>query len=79
MSLREKIIASSLKLFSEKGFHGVSVQDLVNDSATSKGGFYHHFSSKDELLYVIHDKFITYVLSEAHSAKKRSPPNETVA
>ena len=47
MSLREKIIASSLKLFSEKGFHGVSVQDLVNDSATSKGGFYHHFSSKD--------------------------------
>ncbi len=71
MSLREKIIASSLKLFSEKGFHGVSVQDLVNDSATSKGGFYHHFSSKDELLYVIHDKFITYVLSEARAAKEK--------
>nr|WP_289037477.1 TetR/AcrR family transcriptional regulator [uncultured Allobacillus sp.] len=71
MSLREKIIASSLRLFSEKGFHGVSVQDLVNDSMTSKGGFYHHFSSKDELLYVIHDKFITYVLSEAHSAKEK--------
>ncbi len=71
MSLREKIIESSLKLFSEKGFHGVSVQDLVEHSATSKGGFYHHFSSKDELLYVIHDKFISYVLKEGHLAKKK--------
>ncbi|MET3682252.1 AcrR family transcriptional regulator [Alkalibacillus flavidus] len=67
--LKEKIIQSSLVLFSEKGFHGVSVKDIVEYCETSKGGFYHHFKSKDELLFVIHDLFISYVLNEANRAK----------
>ncbi|WP_175615556.1 TetR/AcrR family transcriptional regulator, partial [Piscibacillus halophilus] len=62
---------SSLQLFSEKGFHGVTVRDIVEHCQTSKGGFYHHFKSKDELLYVIHDTFVSYVLNEANQAKKR--------
>lgn len=69
--LREKIIQASLHLFSEKGFHGVSVNDIVKYCDTSKGGFYHHFKSKDELLYVIHDLFITYVLNEANEIKQK--------
>ncbi|MDV2580716.1 TetR/AcrR family transcriptional regulator [Alkalibacillus haloalkaliphilus] len=69
--LKDKIIQSSLVLFSENGFHGVSVKDIVEYCDTSKGGFYHYFNSKDELLYVIHDLFISYVLNEANRAKKR--------
>src|SRR5699024_8197496 len=30
---------------------------------------YHHFTSKDELLYVIHDTFITYVIEKATKAR----------
>lgn len=52
-------------LFEEYGFHGVTVNQIVKDVGTSKGGFYHHFTSKDELLFVIHDTFITYVLKKA--------------
>ncbi|RWZ60373.1 TetR/AcrR family transcriptional regulator [Halobacillus fulvus] len=66
--LRENIIETSLELFDRHGFHGVSVNEIVKASQTSKGGFYHHFTSKDELLYVIHDTFITYVLKEAQAA-----------
>ncbi|WP_017185716.1 TetR/AcrR family transcriptional regulator [Alkalibacillus haloalkaliphilus] len=69
--LKDKIIQSSLVLFSDNGFHGVSVKDIVEYCDTSKGGFYHYFNSKDELLYVIHDLFISYVLNEANRAKKR--------
>ncbi|RPF55874.1 TetR/AcrR family transcriptional regulator [Aquisalibacillus elongatus] len=69
--LRDKIIKNSLELFSSNGYHGVSVNDIVQQCETSKGGFYHHFKSKDELLYVIHDTFILYVLNEANQAKKR--------
>lgn len=54
-----------MQLFEEYGFHGVSVNEIISKSGTSKGGFYHHFHSKDELLYVIHDYFISYVLSKA--------------
>ncbi|WLR46848.1 TetR/AcrR family transcriptional regulator [Halobacillus litoralis] len=66
--LREKIIQTSLELFDRHGFHGVSVKQIVQQTNTSKGGFYHHFQSKDELLFVIHDTFITYVLKEAQAA-----------
>jgi len=68
--LRENIIQTSLSLFEQKGFHGVSINEIVEVAGTSKGGFYHHFSSKDELLFVIHDIFITYVLKKAKSAEQ---------
>ncbi|MGI8315234.1 TetR/AcrR family transcriptional regulator [Halobacillus mangrovi] len=66
--LRERIIQTSLELFERHGFHGVTVNQIVEASHTSKGGFYHHFQSKEELLFVIHDTFITYVLKEAQAA-----------
>ncbi|MFD2045764.1 TetR/AcrR family transcriptional regulator [Ornithinibacillus salinisoli] len=66
--LRSKIIHASLHLFEEHGYHGVTVKQIVETVGTSKGGFYHHFTSKDELLFVIHDTFITYVLEEATTA-----------
>src|SRR5699024_12045067 len=57
-------------LFEEHGFHGVTVNTIVEKVGTSKGGFYHHFKSKDELLYVIHDTFITFALKEAMMANE---------
>lgn len=68
--LRDRIIQASLLLFEEHGFHGVTVNQIVENVGTSKGGFYHHFTSKDELLFVIHDAFITYVLDKAMIANK---------
>ncbi|WP_026695786.1 TetR/AcrR family transcriptional regulator [Peribacillus kribbensis] len=70
--LRDRIIDHSLKLFEMHGFHGVTVNQIVAESGTSKGGFYHHFQSKDELLYVIHDYFISYVLTKAEEAESSS-------
>ncbi|MFS0782113.1 TetR/AcrR family transcriptional regulator [Bacillus sp. 1P06AnD] len=70
--LKDRIIETSLKLFEQHGFHGVSVHQIVESSGTSKGGFYHHFQSKDELLYVIHDYFISYVLRKAEEATSKN-------
>jgi AcrR family transcriptional regulator len=68
--IRERVIETSLKLFASFGYHGVSVNQIVKESGTSKGGFYHNFKSKDELLYVIHDYFISYVLNKAKEAEQ---------
>ncbi|SDI37441.1 transcriptional regulator, TetR family [Alteribacillus persepolensis] len=70
-STKQRITEAALHLFEENGFHAVTVDKIVKESNTSKGGFYHNFKSKDELLYTIHDSFITYVIdkaSEAHSS-----------
>ena len=58
-------------LFEKEGFHGVTVKQIVEAVGISKGGFYHHFTSKDELLFVIHDIFITYALDKASLANEQ--------
>ncbi len=68
--LRNKIIQKALLMFEKHGYHGVTVNQIVESVGTSKGGFYHHFASKDELLFVIHDTFITYVLEKATIANE---------
>jgi AcrR family transcriptional regulator len=56
MNLKEKIIHESLKLFSLKGFRSTSIQDILEAAHTSKGGFYNHFSSKEDLFYAVLDE-----------------------
>jgi TetR/AcrR family transcriptional repressor of nem operon len=51
MSLKETIIIESLKLFSLNGFLSTSMRDILSAANSSKGGFYNHFSSKEDLFY----------------------------
>ena len=53
ISLRERIIHESLKLFSLNGFLSTSVSDILDAANTSKGGFYNHFASKEDLFYQV--------------------------
>ena len=53
MILKEKIVHESLRLFSLKGFTSTSIQDILEAANTSKGGFYNHFSSKEDLFYAV--------------------------
>ncbi|MEH7125498.1 TetR/AcrR family transcriptional regulator [Bacillus sp. JJ1773] len=68
LPLKERIVETALVLFEKHGYHGVTVGQIVDECGTSKGGFYHNFKSKDELLYHIHDIFISYVLDKAREA-----------
>ncbi|CAK6473340.1 TetR/AcrR family transcriptional regulator [Peribacillus castrilensis] len=49
---REKILQISLKLFSEKGYDKVTVDEIVKKSGSSKGSFYQHFSAKSDIFLV---------------------------
>lgn len=46
---RDNIIKRSAELFRERGLDGVSVNDIMSAVGLTHGGFYGHFSSKDEL------------------------------
>ncbi len=47
--LKERIIHESMKLFSVKGYTSTSTTDIIKAAQTSKGGFYNHFKSKEQL------------------------------
>ncbi len=53
MSLKQKIIHESLRLFSLKGFLSTSITDILAAAGTSKGGFYNHFASKEDLFFQV--------------------------
>jgi len=51
MSLREDIIYEAMKLFSLKGYVNTGVNEIIEKVGSSKGGFYNHFASKEDLFY----------------------------
>jgi AcrR family transcriptional regulator len=53
MTLKEKIIQESLKLFSSKGFLSTSITEILKEAGTSKGGLYNHFKTKEELFSAV--------------------------
>ncbi len=58
---KSKIINSAWKLFYDQGYDNTTVDEIISESGTSKGSFYHYFSSKDSLLstlsYMFDEKY----------------------
>ena len=53
----KKILDVSLKLFLEKGYENTTVLDIVGSlGGLTRGAFYHHFKSKEEVLDAIFEK-----------------------
>jgi AcrR family transcriptional regulator len=46
------IIIAALRLFLLRGYRYVSLSDVANEAGVTKGGIYHYFSSKEELLRI---------------------------
>lgn len=49
-STKKKIVSAAWKLFYEQGYDDTTVDEIVEESGTSKGSFYHYFEGKDALL-----------------------------
>jgi len=47
---RDAVIGTALRLFTEKGYENVSVEEIIAATGTSKGTFYHYFRGKEEIL-----------------------------
>ena len=44
-----KIISAAWKLFYEQGYDDTTIDEIIAESGTSKGSFYHYFEGKDAL------------------------------
>lgn len=50
---RDEILDVAQDLFARRGYDATSVADIISTIGVSKGGFYHHFQSKEDLLEAI--------------------------
>lgn len=53
---RRHILDTAAKVFSERGYHGTTVRDVLSEAGVSTGSFYFYFSNKEELFETLYDE-----------------------
>ncbi len=61
---KREIIETAFNLFVQNGYERTSVQQIIDTLGISKGTFYHHFKSKDDLLDAVISDILEDVASE---------------
>ncbi len=58
---KSKIVSAAWRLFYEYGYEDTTVDEIIRESGTSKGSFYHYFKTKEELMgtlaYLFDEKY----------------------
>jgi len=72
-SVRERILDSALNIFSRKGYHDTRLDEIVDDSATSKGSIYFHFPNKERLFLALVDQFADLIERKVTDAIVNEP------
>jgi AcrR family transcriptional regulator len=76
---RSRVLDAAVELFADQGYDGTSVAQVLARAGVAKGGFYHHFASKEELLYEVYGDLITRQLQNLDAILGRGlPPADTL-
>ncbi|WP_161962242.1 TetR/AcrR family transcriptional regulator [Nocardioides speluncae] len=54
---RERILQTAERLMTEQGYQATSLDEVIAESASSKGAFFHHFSSKHDLALKLTERY----------------------
>src|ERR1700679_537435 len=69
---RGEIVRRAAELFDERGYHGTGLDDIAAAVGIREPTLYHYFSSKDEILFWIHEDVIN-LITERHRDRARVP------
>ena len=59
---RDEILDAAAQIFSQKGFHAASMQDIAEAVHLQKGSLYHHVNSKQEILVTLLDRALDMLI-----------------
>ena len=59
---RDEILVAAAQIFSQKGFHAASMQDIAQAVNLQKASLYHHVSSKQEILVDLLDQALDILI-----------------
>lgn len=64
---RAELLDAAQQLFFTAGYEATTINDIIARAGVSKGGFYHHFDSKEALFEALLARIITFVIAETES------------
>jgi AcrR family transcriptional regulator len=67
LQTRQLLMQTTLQLVLEKGYNGVSIQDITDRADLGRGTFYLHFKDKDEVLGTAFQELFKGLEQEAHA------------
>lgn len=77
---RQKIIDTAEKLFAEKGFHSVSLNQIAQEAGISKSLILYHFTDKDSLYKSVIERVVSYLQDNLLKILSTSiPPDKKIA
>ena len=76
---RERILQSARRLFNRKGFSEVTIDEIMTASGLTRGGFYSHFQTKEELYAEAITQFLRNDPPEAWRTLNFSPSAQGTA
>jgi len=65
---RSLLIKTASQLFAAEGYDRISVDRIIREAGVSKGAFYHHFASKEEILDAVTASLVSTVMEEIEHA-----------
>lgn len=74
---KQKIVDAAWKLFYTKGYDETTIEDIIKESKTSKGSFYHYFKGKDALLGTLSDLFDQKYIELSEELDEHKPEMST--
>ena len=67
-------------MFSARGYHGASMEEIANEVGIRKPSLYHHVRRKEDLLFAIHEQLIDELLAQTLEALEDvTDPSEQVS
>jgi AcrR family transcriptional regulator len=75
---RALLIETAGQLFASRGYDGTSVDAIIRQAGVSKGAFYHHFSSKEQVLDAVTDFIVEDALQQIGEAVSDKAVGATV-
>ena len=61
---REELISAAERLFTERGFHATSVDEIAFEAGYTKGAVYSNFESKEDLFFAVYERRVDLVVAE---------------
>jgi AcrR family transcriptional regulator len=76
---REAIIDAAARVFTERGYRGATVDAILERARLSKGTFYWHFESKDELMLAVLAERVEQPVKELIEMLRSAPADENMS
>lgn len=72
----QAIIEAAMEVFIEKGYEGASIEAIAMRAGLTKGGLYHYFKGKEEILMYANDRFMEPILQMMDKCRQNQSPTE---